>query len=113
MEHNLSVMDGPKPMLNVNDLLIVLQYHWASDVNTFSHERQRVQLALILLTAAFTTTRPGAIVEGAYAKGSNKVLCYKDIELTLLRNPEPGKQDVLVMEVTLFHTKGGLGQKRP
>ena len=42
-------------------------------------------MALILLTAAFTVIRPGAIVEGAYAKGSNKVLCYKDIKLTLLR----------------------------
>jgi hypothetical protein len=50
-------------------------------------------------------------VEGAYAKGNNKVLCYKDIDLTLLCNPEPGKRDVLVMEVTLFHTKGGLGQR--
>ncbi len=106
-------MEGPKPMLNVNDLLTILQYHWALDTNTFPHERQRVQLALILLMAAFTATRPGAIVEGAHTKNSNKVLCYKDIQLTLLQNPEVGNRDVFVIEVTLYHTKGVLGQKKP
>ncbi|KAI9763324.1 MAG: hypothetical protein M1840_000589 [Geoglossum simile] len=113
VEHNLGVMDGPKPLLDVNDLLTILRYHWTSDCRTFSHERLRVQLALILLVAAYTATRPGAIVERPYVKGSNKVLCYKDIELTILRNPELGKRDVLVMGVTLLHTKGGQGQKKP
>ena len=35
-----------------------------------------------------------------------KILCYKDVTLLMLPNPE-GKRDVLVMEVILNYTKGG------
>ena len=106
-------MDSSKPLLGVEDLLMILWYHWTTDHCAFSHERLRVQLALILLVAAYIATRPGAIVEHQYVKGTNKVLCYKDIGLAILRNPELGKRDVLVMVVILLHTKGGQGQKKP
>jgi len=42
-------------------------------------------------------------------KAAVKVLCYTDIALTILRNPESGKQDLIVRNITLFHTKEGLG----
>lgn len=53
-DFNLSMMERPKSMLNMNNLLTILQYHWALDTNKFPHEWQRVQLVLILLIAVFT-----------------------------------------------------------
>lgn len=34
-------MEGPTPMLNVNNLLTILQYHLGLDTSTFPHELQR------------------------------------------------------------------------
>ncbi len=99
--------------MNVNDLLLVLQYHWAFDTETFPHERQRVQLSLLLLMAAYTATRPGALVESGCARGSNRAICYKDIDLLILSIPNPGERDVLIMEATLIHRKGGQEGSKP
>jgi Protein of unknown function (DUF3435) len=72
-----------------------------------------VQLSLLLLTSAYTATRPGALVESGIAKGSGKALCYRHINLLVLPNPNPGERDVLVLEVTLVHNKGDKGQAKP
>jgi hypothetical protein len=99
--------------MNINDLLLVLQYHWAFDREAFPHERQRVQLSLLLLMAAYTATRPGALVESGCARGSNRAICYKDINLLILSNPNPGERDLLVMEVTLVYRKGDQDGSKP
>lgn len=87
-----------------------------------------MQLALLLQTAAYTASRPGALVdsgrknsgEESYDDESDKdceeqsrTLCYEDITLLLLPNPTPGERDVLVIEVTLAHTKGEERQPKP
>lgn len=61
----------------------------------------------------FIATQLGAIVKEVYAKNSNNVFCYKDIQIAILQNLKMGNRDVLIMEVTLCHIKRGLSQKKP
>ena len=41
-----------------------------------------------------------------------KTLCYEDVTLLMLPNPE-GRRDIIVMEVTLKYTKGAKKKPRP
>lgn len=50
-------------MLSVDDLVLVLHHHWILDDSTFADERQRVQLAMLLLLAGYTGQRPCSILE--------------------------------------------------
>ena len=54
-----------KPVMSVDDLVLALHYHWALDDSTFFNERQRVQLATMILLAAYTGQRPCSILETA------------------------------------------------
>lgn len=45
--------------------------------------------------------------------GRCKALCYKDILLMVVRNPEGGERDVLAMEVTMAHHKGADRRPKP
>lgn len=54
--------------MNVDDLLILLQNHWIDDVTTFADERQRIQLALLLLTAAVTASRSCSLINTSKGK---------------------------------------------
>lgn len=89
--------------MSVEDLRCVLRHHWAYDQEIYATERQRVQMSLLLLLSAFTSSRPGAILQSGCAKGSNRALRYRDVELMLLPNPTPGKRDLWVMKVTFRH----------
>ena len=51
-----------KPLLDEEDFLKVLRCHWVTDTNSFPHKRQRVQVATLLLLAADTGSRPGALL---------------------------------------------------
>jgi hypothetical protein len=58
--------------MNVDDLLMALTHHWSKDISQFPDERQRVQLAVIMLFAAFTASRPGELVDGSRKRGRRK-----------------------------------------
>lgn len=130
--------------MGVDDLLRVLVYHWAKDTAILPNERQRVQLATILLFAAYTSSRPAELVDAeASGKGKDKnkkwnwdwsspapwedcndsnydddnqgagvqksrgkAICYEDIRLMVLRNPDDQGRPVVAMEVKLQHPKG-------
>lgn len=77
---------------------------------TFDYEQHRVDLSLILILAGMLGTRPGVLVEGGKNRGRNRVLCYKHVQVTLIRDPDRGPPHVLV-ETTLEYTKGFLGNK--
>jgi len=47
--------------MNVDDVFLVLHHHWALDTSTFPDERQRLQLAFLVLLCAYTGTRPGGL----------------------------------------------------
>jgi hypothetical protein len=49
--------------LGVDDLLLLLNHHWARDTATFPTERHRVQFALILLLLFGTGCRPAELVD--------------------------------------------------
>ena len=129
-----------KPVMGVDDLLRVLVYHWAKDQSVFPNERQRVQLATILLFAAYTSSRPAELVDAQVSEKSkknennwkwrseddpwndssntdfadgvrdtrrrSKAICYEDVCLMVLRNPDNDGRPVVAMEVTLSHHKG-------
>ncbi|KAB2570188.1 hypothetical protein DBV05_g11145 [Lasiodiplodia theobromae] len=120
--------------MNVDDIFLILHHHWALDTSVFPDERQRLQLAFLLLLSAYTATRPGALVYNATDRKKQRehyigwenddsdnssmdvdvedvqTLCYEDVTLFLLPNPGADR-DSLVMEVTLRYTKGW--KKRP
>ena len=101
-EHGLEVTDTDKPILEAEDLLEVLRCHWALDTNIFPKERQRVQLATLLLFAAFTGSRPGALL----------AVTYRDVDLFVFQDLKTGKTK-LMMQLRLKKTKSRLKQRRP
>jgi hypothetical protein len=64
-----------------------------------------VQISVLLLLSAATATRPGALVESASNKGSNKALCFKYVALMKVRSLEDPKQSTIVANVNLVHVK--------
>ncbi|KAI4209059.1 MAG: hypothetical protein LQ351_007980, partial [Letrouitia transgressa] len=101
-EHSLDDSETDKPLLDVEDFLEVLRCHWVTDTNSFPHERQRVQVATLLLLAALTGSRPGALL------GIN----YGDIELFVLRDKKTGEV-ALTLQLRLKKTKSRQKRKRP
>ncbi|KAI9889352.1 MAG: hypothetical protein M1814_005520 [Vezdaea aestivalis] len=101
-EHKLDELETEKPLLEVEDFILVLQCHWVTDTNVFPHERQRVQLATILLLAAFTGSRPQALLE----------IEYRDLDLFILHDAKTDKTH-LMMQLQLTKTKSQKKRKRP
>lgn len=135
IEYNLDTDVREKPVMDVDDVFLVLHHHWVLDTSVFPDERQRLQVAFLLLVSAYTATRPAALVYTAinrtkqrehYLGWENdepsdndemdldlediKTLCYEDVTLVMLPNPE-GNRDLLAMEITLKYTEGY--QKKP
>ena len=102
-----------KPDMSVEDLRFALRHHRTYDRELYSTERQRVQMSLMLLLCAYTGSRPGAIIESGCARGSNRALRYRDIELMLIPNPQSGGRDLWVMKVTLVFRKGDCESANP
>jgi hypothetical protein len=61
-EYELDRSMKEKPVLNVDDLYIVLYHLWAVCTAYFQNETQRLQLALAILICAYTAARPGCMV---------------------------------------------------
>jgi len=121
--------------LGVDDLLLLLNCHWARDKSVFPTERHRVQFALILLLLFGTGCRPAGLVDAKRKRrdipssddddlegdvdmggvgGDTRLydaLCYEDVRLLVVHSPDNSERDVLAMEVKLSHHKGH--NKRP
>jgi hypothetical protein len=146
-----------KPVLGVDDLLLLLNYHWARDTSTFPTEHHRVAFALILLFLFSIGCRPAELVDakkktgrdvagsdneesgdddfaadrdadmssladdgpdgaiGAVEPDASRVdaLCYEDIRLLVVRNPDGEGRDILAIEVKLAHHKGHNRRPKP
>lgn len=115
-------------------------HHWVHDTSVFPDERQRIQLALLILLQAYTATRPRVFeykklnkkaINDHYFSSENeepepeeyanewdpekddfKTITYGDVKLLLLKNPEGGR-DLPAMEVTLRFTKGWERRENP
>jgi len=101
-EYGLDNVEVEKPLLEADDFVELIRYHWASDINVFPNERQRLQLAAILLLAAFTGSRPQALLD----------LTYGDLDLYIEKNAET-HADILRLGVKLTKTKSRQKRKRP
>jgi len=119
----------------VDDLLLLLNCHWARDKSVYRTERQRVRFALILLLLFGTGCQPAELVDAKSKRRDNPgsddddlesdvdmggvegdsrrpdALCYKDVRLLVVHSPDNSERDVLAMEVKLSHHKGH--NKRP
>ena len=56
-EYSLRVLPKKKPIIGLDDLYLLLYTHWVLDDSTFKDERQRIQVAIDLLTIAFFDCR--------------------------------------------------------
>jgi hypothetical protein len=95
-----------KPTVGHQGLYGALYYHWNFDTEVFPFERERIQLPEVLLTIAYTTSRPGSVIESSCTgiRNTNTALLYKDCHLKLLR--PPGEAPVLFLELDLWLDKG-------
>ena len=66
-----------KATCSVTDLFNLLHYRWCQDADTAVHGRYRVQATLLIQLIAYTSSRPGAIIEPNCYKGLSQVLKYK------------------------------------
>lgn len=126
--------------MDVDDVYLVQHHHWVHDTSVFPDERQRIQLALLILLQAYTATRPrvfsykklnknaisdhyfGSEDESTKVEDSAdkwdpkeddfKTITYGDVKLLLLKNPDGGR-DLPAMEVTLRYTKGWERRENP
>lgn len=112
--YNLLPKVREKSEMSAVDLWFVLRHLWAYDVEQYHSERQRLQMAFMLQIAAFTASRPGAVIESSCARDSNRALKYRHCELKLIENPEnTGKRHIWVLEITLVYLKGDNESKFP
>jgi hypothetical protein len=88
----------------VQDLYAILHALWVDDIKPLPGFI-RIQISLLLLLSAATATRPGALVESASNKGSNKALCFKDVELMKVRSIGDPKKSTIIANVNLEHIK--------
>ena len=88
----------------VHDFYPILHALWVDDVKPL-HGLVRVQISVLLLLSAVTATRPGALVESASNKGSNKAIWYKDVELMKVRGLDDPRKSTIIANVTFVHIK--------
>ena len=93
-EYGLDNSETEKPLLEADDFVELIRYHWVSDINVFPNERQRVQLAVILLLAIFINLRSRALLS----------LIYRDLNLYVDRDVKTGAY-IFKLDVTLIKTK--------
>lgn len=100
-DFGLQTKKREKVAMHVEYLFEVLKTLWASTEMAFDHERHRTQLSLIMLLAGITGSRPGALL----------ALRYRDVQVTLIRDPAGGQRPLVLIELTYEYTKGYLGAK--
>ncbi|KAJ9641087.1 hypothetical protein H2199_005755 [Coniosporium tulheliwenetii] len=111
--YKLDTSEKDKLAMYVQDLYAVIQAHWVEDTKAL-HGRLRVEISLLLLLSAATTTRPGALVESGSAKGSNKALSYEHVSIMKVRDVKDPDRTTTVVMVNLVHIKnsGGKGRRK-
>ena len=60
---------------------------------------------LLLLLSIATAIRPGALVESASAKGSNKAVWFKNINIIVICSEEHSNKSMVIVNVNLKYIK--------
>jgi hypothetical protein len=108
----LDKSEKEKHAMYVQDLYAILHALWVDDIKPL-HSYIRVQISLLLLLSAATATRPRAIVESASAKGSNKALSFRNIELIKVRSIADPSQSTIAANVNLENIKNKEKRGKP
>lgn len=66
-----------------------------------------------MLMIAYIFSRSETLIESGCLRGSNDILCYKNIVLCVIPNPDQPDQHVLVMEVSLLFMKKKRNKSQP
>ncbi|KAK7937639.1 uncharacterized protein PG986_014507 [Apiospora aurea] len=101
---DLDTSKKDKAGLFVSDLDLILHHHWVKDEEVYAHERLRVQLALILIVAGATSTRPDALIGH---------LRYRDVLFQLFPPGDGGTRSRLGLVVDLVNVKKTGGSRDP
>ncbi|KAJ6199964.1 C2H2 finger domain protein [Bipolaris maydis] len=99
-KHDLKKISRDKACMYVEDLAQVLQTNLATTEKRYPHGRYRIQAQLYLQLGGFTANWPQALLS----------LCYRHIQVTLLRDSKGGPHQVL-LEFTFEFTKEFLSIK--
>ena len=102
--HNLSLENHSKPVCSSVDLHSLLMYNWCFYREGIAHERYRVQTTLLCQIMAYTSTRPGALIESSCYRGINESLRWKNVKLKLIKS-SPSDFFVVELETTLIKGK--------
>ena len=79
-------------------------YNWCFYRQGIAHERYRVQTTLLSQIMAYTSTRPGALIESSCYSGTNNSFRWKNVKLKLIKSP-PSDVFVAELETTLIKGK--------
>ena len=101
-KYDLNNVETKKFLLKADDFVKLIRHHWISDINVFFNERQRVQLATILLLATFIGSRSHALL----------FLTYRDLDLYVDRDGKT-RAHILKLGVQLIKIKSRQKRKRP
>jgi hypothetical protein len=99
-KHKLTKTKREKTAMYVEDLAEYLQTNLTTTKKRYTHGRQRIHKALFGQLAGFSGNRPRVLLN----------LRYRDIIVTLLRDPNGGPHRILI-EFTCEFTKQFLGVK--
>ncbi|KAM7211107.1 hypothetical protein V8F06_013503 [Rhypophila decipiens] len=58
ISYALDTTTNEKPVLNVDDIYLILHHHWVHDRSKFPDDHQRIQLTLMIQIQSYTATRP-------------------------------------------------------
>ncbi|CCX07696.1 Similar to hypothetical protein CIMG_03975 [Coccidioides immitis RS]; acc. no. XP_001244534 [Pyronema omphalodes CBS 100304] len=112
IKHTLTVKFGlimerkDKPTCAVADLFNLLHFHWCQDTESMFHGRYRIQVAILMQLTAYTSSRPGAIIEVACYKGLQQVLKYKVFSILSLFVSVPTVEGSEPVALTKWHPAG-------
>jgi hypothetical protein len=76
-KYGLKKQQKSKETCSVVDLYKLLRHYWCEDKESTCHGRYIVQTAFLMQLIAYTSSRPGALIEQNYYKGLKEVLKYK------------------------------------
>ncbi|RYN85694.1 hypothetical protein AA0119_g13215 [Alternaria tenuissima] len=101
-DYDLSHTPREKPPMDAQDVLEITQTALTTVEKMFKVGRYRIQTCFFILGGFITANRPRALLG----------LRYRDIKVTILRNPNGGPHNIL-LEWTYEFTKSFLGPKAP
>lgn len=90
--------------------MIIRQVYSDSSEITFPVERLRIQFVTLLLIMAYTTSRPGALVDETLKNGNPQCVTYGDLQFRIIPDPSNASKRVLVMLMSLRFVKARRGK---